>query len=103
MATNSSIITSPGSLLQRMRSAAEQIGIASKARSVNPHKMYDGGRYDHSRSATKARAPASEPKVPGAGQQVPKGPRVAMPSNNRFEPESCDAGGGGPVTYLPRP
>ena len=103
MATNSSIITSPGSRLQRMRSAAEQIGIASKARSVNPHKMYDGGRCDHSKSARKARAPASEPKVPGAGQQVPKGPNVAKPSNNRFDPESCGAGRGASVTSLPRP
>ncbi len=103
MATNSSIMISPGSRLQRMRSAAEQSGIARKASSVNPHKIKDVGRCDHSTSARKASAPAREPKVPGAGQQVPKGPNVARPSNNRFAPESCDAGKGASVTSLPRP
>lgn len=103
MATNSSIITSPGSRLQRMRSAAEQIGIASKASSEKPHKMKDVGRCDHSNSTRKASAPAREPKVPGAGQDLPKGPNVARASHNRFDPETCNAGGGVSVTSLPRP
>lgn len=102
-ATNSSIMTSPGSRLESIPSATEQIGIASKASSMNPHNIKLAGIWDHSSSARKASAPAREPKVPGAGQQVPKGPNVASVSNNRFNVVSRTGGGGALVTSLPGP